>query len=319
MDKFFNSRNIIEVVLKWRIHLAIVIVATVVLSAFFSSPLFITPLFKSDAVIYPSNISPYSDENVTEQAVEVLQSRDIRDSVVKKFNLVRHWEIDSTAKIVKTLIQRAYKSKVQFSTTPYEAIKIEVLDPDPDTACQIINAILDYYTLKVRKLQKDKFKEVLGNYDFVLTKKKNYLDSLKARADTLGMKYGILEYSNQTREVMRAYLSGGKMNNPEVLRLKKNLESKGVEMLLLRDLIGMEAGSYSNMKFDADKALFNYNRNYSYTNVLSKPLPADKKYYPIRWLIVSVSTITTFILALLVIGLIENRHFFNIPTRKHAG
>ncbi|MCK9202955.1 MAG: hypothetical protein M0P58_00785 [Bacteroidales bacterium] len=319
MDKFFNSRHIIEVLIKWRIPLAIVIVATVVLSAFFSSPIFITPLFKSDTVIYPSNISPYSEENVTEQAVEVLQSRDIRDSVVKKFDLVRHWKIDSTSKIVRTLLQRAYKDRVQFSTTPYEAVKIEVWDPDPEIACDIINSILDFYNLKVRKLQKDKFKEVLGNYDYVLTKKKNYLDSLKARADTLGTKYGVLEYSNQTREVMRAYLSGGKAKNPEVLRLKKNLEEKGIEMLLLRDLIGMEAGSYSNMKFDADKALFNYNRNYSYVSMLSKPLPADKKAYPIRWLIVLMSTVATFVLSLLVIGLIENRHFFNIPTRKHAG
>jgi len=319
MDKFFNSRHIIEVLLKWRIPLLVVVAVTVACSAFFSSPLFITPLFKSDTVIYPSNISPYSDENVTEQSVEVLQSRDIRDSIVKKFDLVRHWEIDSTSKIIKTLIQRAYKQRVRFSTTPYEAVMIEVWDPDPEIACDIINSILEYYNLKVRKLQKDKFKEVLSNYDFVLAKKKAYLDSLKARADELGTKYGILEYSNQTREIMRAYLSLGKTYSPEVLRLKKNLEEKGVEMLLLRDLIGMEAGSYSNMKFDADKALFNYNRNYSYVNVLSKPLPADKKSYPIRWLIVSLSTITTFVLALLIIGLIENRHFFNIPSRKHAG
>jgi len=194
-----------------------------------------------------------------------------------------------------------------------------VWDPTPQISCDIINSILEYYNLKVRKLQKDKFKEVLGNYDFVLTKKKAYLDSLKSRADTLGSKYGILEYSNQTREIMRAYLSGGKTNSPEVLRLKRNLEEKGIEMLLLRDLIGMEASSYSNMKFDADKALFNYNRNYSYVNVLSKPLPADKKDYPIRWLIVSLSTIATFVLSLLIIGLIENRHFFKIPSKKHAG
>jgi hypothetical protein len=318
MDNFFNSRHIIEILIKWRIQLAIVIVGTVLCSAIFSSPFFITPLYKSDAVIYPSNISPYSDENVTEQSVELLQSRDIRDSVVKKFNLVEHWEIDSTSKIVKTLIQRAYKDRVVFSTTPYEAVKIEVWDPSPQTASDIVNSILDYYNLKVRKLQKDKFKEVLGNYDFVLNKKKAYLDSLKLRADELGTKYGILEYSNQTREVMRAYLSGGKTNSPEVLRLKKNLEEKGIEMLLLRDLIGMEAGSYSNLKYDADKALFNYNRNYSYVNVLSKPITPDKKAYPIRWLIVSLSTITTFVLALLIIGLIENRHFLKIPAKKHA-
>jgi hypothetical protein len=319
MDKFFNSRHIIEVLIKWRIQLFIVIVATVLCSAFFSSKLFITPLFKSDALIYPSNQSPYSEENSTEQSVEILQSRDIRDSVINKFNLIKHWKIDSTSKIVNTLIQRAYKQRVDFSTTPYQAVKIEVLDPDPQIACDIVNSILDNYNLKVRKLQKDKFREVLYNYDHILKIKKAYLDSLKARGEELGVKYGMLDYTSQTREVMRAYLSGGKMNNPEVLRLKKNLEEKGTEMLLIIDLISRESISYIDMKEDADKALFNYNRNYTYVNILSKPLPADKKFYPIRWLIVSVSTIATFVLSLLIIGLIENRHFFYIPSKNHAG
>jgi len=95
MDNFFNSKNIVDILLKWKLHLAIIVVVTVAVSAIISSPLVITPLYKSYTVVYPSNISPYSDENETEQMVQILQSRDIRDSVIMKFDLARHWKIDS--------------------------------------------------------------------------------------------------------------------------------------------------------------------------------------------------------------------------------
>ncbi|MCX6266409.1 MAG: hypothetical protein NTW16_03500, partial [Bacteroidetes bacterium] len=105
----------------------------------------------------------------------------------------------------------------------------------------------------------------------------------------------------------------------EVLRLKKNLEEKGVEVVQLRDLMGVEANSYSNMKLDAEKALFNYNRDYSYVNVLSKPFVADKKAYPIRWLIVVFSTLAAFFLAILIIGLIERSQFNGPSTVDNEG
>jgi len=318
MDNYFNSRHIIELFVKWRIQLAIVIVATVLLSAFFSSPIFIQPIYKSDVVMYPSNIAPYSEENVTEQSVEILNSRDIRDSVVKKFSLIKHWEIDSTSRIANTLLQRVYERRVKFWTTAYEAIKIEVRDPDPKMAVNIINSIVDNYNLKVRALQKAKAKEVYDNYEYVMKQKKAYLDSLKARADELGTKYGLLEYGSQTREIMRAYLSGGSRSS-EVLRLKKNIEEKGIEMLLLRDLIGNEASAYSTMKMEKDRALFVYKREYSYANLLSKPLLADKKTYPIRSLIVAVSTLATLFLSLIVIGIIENRKNIQLSFKKYVG
>jgi hypothetical protein len=319
MDNFFNSTRIVEIFVKWRIQLAVIVVVTILCSAFFSSPIFITPLYKSDVVIYPSNLAPYSEENVTEQSVEVLNSRDIRDSVVKKFSLFKHWDIDSTAKIAHTLMERVYERRVKFWTTAYEAIKIEVRDPDPKIARDIIYSIIDNYNLKVRSLQKAKAKEVYDNYEYILGQKKIYLDSLKARADTLGIKYGILEYSSQTREVMRAYLSGGRSNSPDVLRLKKNLEEKGIEMLMLRDLIGNESGQYSTMKMEKDRALFLYKREYSFVNLLSKPLLADKKSYPIRSLIVAVSALAALFFSLIMIGIIENRNTILSAFKKHVG
>ena len=170
-------------------------------------------------------------------------------------------------------------------------------------------------------MHKAKFGEVVQNYNFIMGVKKVYMDSLKTAAQELGTKFGILEYQAQTREVMRAYLStgGGSVRSAEAKAMKKNLEEKGGEMLVLAEMIRSESGTYSAMKMDADRALLDYNREYTYVNVLSKPFVSDKKAYPIRWLIVVFSTLAAFFLAILIIGLIERNKFQDLETDVNEG
>ncbi|MCX6306629.1 MAG: hypothetical protein NT040_16815 [Bacteroidetes bacterium] len=321
MDSFFNNKNIIDIVLKWKVQLVVVVVAAILLSVLFSSPIFITPLYKSNCLLYPSNISPYSDESETEQSVEIFQSRDIRDSLVKQFNLAKHWEIDSAYTHFESTLGWIYSQRVHVNKTPFEAVEIEIWDKDPMMARDLINAMLDAYNKKIRAMHKAKFGEVVSNYNYIMGVKKVYMDSLKARTQELGVKYGILQYEAQTREVLRAYLStgGGSVRSAEARAMKKNLEEKGGEMLVLGEMIKSESGTFSAMKLDADRALLDYNREYTYVNVLSKPFVADKKAYPIRWLIVVFSTLAAFFMAVLIIGLIERGKFRGLSTEGNEG
>ncbi|NQV01600.1 MAG: hypothetical protein HQ542_03065, partial [Bacteroidia bacterium] len=157
MEPFFNSKNIVDILFRWKIHLAVIVVLAIVLSVILSSPMIITPLYKSYAVAYPSNVAPYSDENETEQMIEILNSGDIRNSVIEKFDLAAHWKIDSNYKYFLSTLYWIYSKRVKINKTPNEAVNIEVLDPDPRMASDMVNAILDFYNLKVRKMHKDKF------------------------------------------------------------------------------------------------------------------------------------------------------------------
>lgn len=318
MDSYFNSRNLLDIMVKWKYQLAVVAVAGVLLSVFFSSPIFITPLFKSNAVLYPSNIAPYSDENETEQSIQIFQSRDIRDSLVKKFDLARHWGIDSGFKYFESTLVWEYSQRVKVSKTPYEAVEIEVWDQDPIMARDIINAMLEFYNTKIRKMHKQKFEEVVVNYRYIINLKKQELDSLTKVAKDLGQQYGLLDYPMQTREVMRSVLSGsGKVQ--EAQRLRKNLEEKGGERELLSGLMLAISKDYSTIKVDYDRAILDANRNYTYVNLLSKPFVADKKSYPIRWLIVALSTAAAVFLAIIIIGVIERRKYNQAFVARNEG
>lgn len=317
MNSFFNSKLILEILLKWKIHLVAIAIIAVLLSVFFSSPIFMTPLYKSYATLYPSNISPYSDESETEQMVQLLQSRDIRDSIIHRFDLASHWGIDSGYQYFKSTMEWEWSQKVHVGKISNEAVEVEVLDSDPQMACDIATAIVEYYNLKVRNLHREKFEEVVVNYNYIMQVKKGYLDSLKSRAQALGVEYGILQYEAQTREVMRAWFQN--KGSAEVQKYKKNLESYGGEMQLLSEMMRAESEGFSTLKLDADRALLDFHRKYTHANVLSKPFPADKKSYPIRWLIVVFSTMAALFLAILIIGVIEQRKFTGADAAGNQG
>ena len=311
MDKFFNSKHLVDILFRWKIHLAVIIVLTVVLAAILSGPMVITPLYKSYATVYPSNVAPYSDENETEQMIEILNSGDVRDSVIHRFDLAHHWKIDSNYKYFLTTLYWVWSQQVKIKKTPFEAVNIEVMDPDPRMACDMVNAIMEFYNKKVRSMHKEKFYEVVVNYEVIVNEKKRRIDSLRQRMQELGTKYGLMEYQAQTREVMRALLGTGNQSGrySEALKYKKNIEEKGSEMLLLQSLVEAETEEFALFKLDYDRALLDYNREYTHLNILTEPYVSDKKAYPIRWLIVVGSVIAVFLLSVIIIGIIERSRF----------
>ncbi len=49
-----------------------------------------------------------------------------------------------------------------------------------------------------------------------------------------------------------------------------------------------------------------HDRKFTYTNVITEPFVADKKSYPVRWLIVVITALASFFVALIAIMVIEN-------------
>lgn len=312
MESQFFQINLLKLLLKWKFHLAVIVFVAAGLAAIFSGKTFITPKFKSFAVGYPSNIAPYSDENETEQMLQVLQSKEISDSIIEKYNLPDHYEIDRNYKYYYTTLMYEYSQNVRISKTPYEGVSIEVMDKDAQIASDMVNSILYFYNKKVRQMHEEKFGEVVAMFERALVKKEAYLDSLNVRFTQLSTEYGLTDYTAQSEQVTKGFLKtmdgagATHVNDKEVKALKENIEAKGAEMIILQNLIASETVKYSNMKDEYEKAFMDYDRKFSYVNLISEPFPADKKAYPIRWLIVLISAMASFFVAFIVILILEN-------------
>ncbi|MBW7848521.1 MAG: hypothetical protein H3C41_10635 [Bacteroidales bacterium] len=314
MDNYFSNTSFVNLMLKWRKHLAVITIIGAVAGIIFSGSTFITPLYKSEAIAYPANINSYSDESQTEQMLQILQSQDIVDSMIQKFNLAAHYKIDPAYRYYQTALLTEYHQNVKISKTPYEAISIAVKDKDSQQAAEMAMEILRLYDRKIASLHKGKSLEVIHMYELQLATKKRLIDSLQSRLYVLGNEYGLIDYTAQSQEIMKGYLrtvygnNGANINTKGVMELKANIEKHGGELLTLLEMIQQEARTFVETKTELEQAQRFYNANLTYSNIISKPFPSDKKAYPVRWIVVSFSAIGAFLLALLAIFVIDARN-----------
>nr|NQU93036.1 hypothetical protein [Bacteroidota bacterium] len=235
MERYFTNMNILKLLFKWRIHLGAIVLLGIILAAIFSGPAFITPRFKSFAVVYPSNLQSYSEESESEQMLQWFQSSAIMNHIIKTFDLGERYGIDTSYQYYQSTVQYFYHENVKIAKTPFEAIQIEVFDKDPYVACAMVDSIISFFNKLVLKKHAEKYAETLDLMKYRLQLKELEMDSVAKALYTLRTKYEIVDYPNQSREVARGYLktvdgdNSSGINTSAVMRLKKNIEEKGGE------------------------------------------------------------------------------------------
>ncbi|TND07569.1 MAG: exopolysaccharide biosynthesis protein [Bacteroidetes bacterium] len=302
--------DLVRIALRRKLHLAVIIVSALVLGFVFSSEWFITPKYKSSAILYPSNLIPYSMETPTEQLLQLFQSADVRTMMVKRFELSKHYRVDTTAKAGQTALFMTYDENVSIRKTEFESVKIDVLDEDPSLAKSMVDSLIHFVNLKARNLQREKTREVVAIFKNQLTWKKKQMDSLGIILGELRVRYGLLDYKSQTKEVTKAYLKliGGNSTQARGIdSLLRHLEEKGGELVTASELLDKTRNDYSNIKAEYDKALSDLSKELTYSNVVTKPYKADKKSYPVRWVIMLTFAVSSIVLAMFLFAILDRR------------
>jgi capsule polysaccharide export protein KpsE/RkpR len=273
------------------------------------------PRYKSIAVVYPSNIAPYSDESETEQMLQWLTSKDVRDSVMNLFNLPKHYGIDSSYKYFASTMAYLYDKNVRISKTQFESIEITVTDRDPVVAKNIADAVIRFTDMKIRATHGKKYKEVVKSVEKELKIKNAEIDSVKEVMRQLTSTYGIYEITGQSQEITRGALrtvdgSGSGINTKDVLKLNEGMKEKGSDLLFLTSRIRDLSTEYSAIMLKYDLANYDANKEYTFINIISPPTVADKKSYPKRLLVMFYFVAATLLFGLISIAVIEQRHSF---------
>ncbi len=296
MDKYFNNESLFKVILKWKWHIVAVTIVAAIAGAIFSGPRFITPKFKSEAIVYPNGLSEFSDETYTEQMLQVMESQEIMDSVVEIFNLMEHYGIDRNYKYAKTALMGEYHDRVSISKTPYDAVKIKVLDKDPQMACNIANEIIRLYDVKFEIIHKTKKWENVRSFERQLKQKTDFIDSLSNELAKVTDEGNILNYQYLSKGNSTAFFSGNTDND------NSGNISKAIALV---EMIATETAIYSDVRQFYEEELRQAQGEMTYSNIISYPSVADKKATPVRWVIVALCGIGAFLLSILVVTAIE--------------
>lgn len=329
--KAFDSSGLISYLIKWYKPITIVCVAAVVLSAVFSSPFFITPKYKSTVVMFPTasnalsrallsertggrqDILEFGEQEQAEQLLQILNSSEIRDRVMKEHNLMEHYGIDTSSRHIMSRFVREYRKNIRFKRTEFMAVEITVMDKDPQKAADVANDIAALLDTVKNRMQKER---AIQGYNIVKKEFARLQSEIQHMEDSLTAlrKLGVHDYERQAQVISEQLAIAIAENNRRgAAALQEKLDvlaMYGGAYVSLRDALEHEKKQLSAIKARYDEAKVDAEQELPHKFIVDRAYKADRKSYPIRWLIVVISTLLTAFLAVLAIVIIENINRF---------
>ncbi len=317
----FDSTNFIYYIYQRRKPIIIVTLVAGILAAVFSAPFFIAPKFKSTVVLFPAttnsvsqalltektaytkDIMEFGKEEEAEQMLQLLYSDDIRSKIIKEFDLLEHYEIEENNKYKQNALHEEYNSNINFRRTQYMSVEISVLDTDPQIAADIANRIADLVDSSKTVIQQGRarqgFEIVKMEYDAIKEEIGMMEDSLKALR-----KLGIYDYEVQTAVLSEQYAQAvieTKLDLAQEIKEQLDLLAEyGGAYVAMRDNLSLRYVALNDLKMRYDAAKVDSEQSLSQKFVVNSAFPAEKKTYPVRWLIVAISMIGASLFTLLL-------------------
>jgi len=309
-SKSFDFKWLIGVVKSNLRLFVLVAVLSAIVGVVISLPVFMTPKYKSTAIVYPTNIQIYADESETEQLLQFFEASSVRDSVIEKFDLYEVYEIDADQENSRFYLLEEYRDNVRVSKTKYESVLLEVTSEDPQLAKDMADEVILQVNNKYDYVVNERSYLIAESFQKQLTYQKTVLDSLEALIGRISTENDVLDYGSQTRELVRGYVDALSQNgtagvNKDLAQLITNTQEKGSLVRMLQNLSYMGTMQYDflSKKYLEQKVLAE--GDLTYTDLIVEPEVADKKFWPVRWLVLVITVISALLFTLVMVLLFK--------------
>ena len=308
-----NSLDLLGFLWKNRKSILIIGFIAAVVSSFVA--LVIEEKFESTVTLYPSKtssvsfgeinnedqtVSKFGEEEEAEQMLQILESAKIREEIITKFDLLNHYEIDTTGKYIFTELNETYADNISFTRNKNGAVLITVLDKSPDTAALIANEIADLFDRTKNAMIHAR---AITDFNIKKEKLKKLESEMQSLRDTMSVlsSLGVVTadaYQGLTDAMLKARDQKTKNEYKQKLAMTEKfgslLKAFQIETEFLSERIATLKSSYEQAETDA-------NSFPSHKFTVEEASPAEKKSYPVRWLIVVLSSLSSVLFTCIVL------------------
>jgi hypothetical protein len=263
----------------------------------------------SDNIGDKQDVMQFGEEEQTEQMLQLLNSNKIKDRVIEEFDLLKHYKLDRDIKFQRTRLYKAFDNNISFRRTEYMAVMITVLDKDPIMAADIANSIANLLDSTKNVMQKQR---ALKAYEIVEAEYRQQLDYVTALEDSLTKlrQLGVHDYESQSEMIhqqLAMELAKNNMTGIKALQEQLDIMAKyGGSYVSIRDQLEYEKKLLSEKKSRLIFAKVDATEILPQKFVVDEAFPAEKKSYPIRWIIVVISTLSAFTLGILLLAVLDS-------------
>lgn len=320
----FHSGNLLVYLWQKRLPLILISFFAAVVSVVVS--LTLTPKFESKTILFPTSstsvsealvssnqfvsnkLLSFGEEEEVERMLQILYSDQIRERLVSKYDLFRHYDIDPSSKYSYTRLFATMDKNIRFRKTEFMSIEIRVLDHSPKVAADMANDIAILIDSTINNMQREKAREALA---IVQREYENLEDEIRQVEDSIRTirSMGLYDYETQSRVLNEAYVKAiAAGNNPQAGLIENKLKvlaELGQSYLSLQEFLRFENERLSHLKAKLLQAKVDAEQNLPHTFIVSKAYESEKKAWPKRSVIVLTATLSSFVLAIILLALLD--------------
>jgi capsular polysaccharide biosynthesis protein len=241
--------------------------------------LFIPKEYTSTAVIFPTESNSLDDairnpqfgyDVEADRLIQLLESRMIRDSIVKKFNLVKYYDLDRSDIDWDYKLTKKFQRDITFKKTEFMSVIISVRTRVPEMSAGIANEIIS-------QIGKIREKLLKSNVYLALSSLRKESDLMKSDLDSLA---GVVDRLTHNRSDVRQYVQTER--NISLIFDKKQMadDAEGKALQLVVDQYNTRLTWYYDVQTRLKSANLMSQRPLPSVYIIESAVPSFKKSYP---------------------------------------
>lgn len=334
----FNNESIklIAKIYTWRKKLILVTVIAAIVSL--ACTFLMSPQYKSTAIVFPSRTFSVSkllieqnqgaqedymdlgDEDDAEKLLQILNSTEIRTRIADQYDLWTNWDIEKNNVYAQHYLKLKWEDMVSFKRTNFVSIRIDVYDYVANRAADIANSIVAYADSVKFKMTKEVAKQALDitekEYKSTISRINELEDSLQSIKE-LGVLDNKSEIEAYSKSMAKAIEKGNESAQKKLQEKLDVLKKYGTAYDAVYADLKKYRLKYPIIKNKYDEAMVNYNNPMPSKFVVDKAIGNEKKAKPIRSLIVLISSVSAFLIALMYLLFIEKLSLLKSNVNKY--
>lgn len=301
--------------------------------------IFFTPATNSisKSILSDNNLEglmKFGDEEQIDQVLEMLLSDGLKDKVITKFNLIEHYGMRPDEKYAKTKARKKFTSNTDFKRTDFLAVRVSVTDENPVLAAEMANYISLALDSMRNNILQSRAKQAFNIISSQYQKKQSQVDSILYKLSEI-REQGVFDYKSQSEVLSEAYIKAQTQYQAElarvkvyeanksllpdttVIKAKGRLEAAKATYNSLRPTVenfGKLSGKYleyetlydkekealANLQLRFENAEVDFKKSIAQNFLIEKAQVPEKNAYPNKLLITFLSTLSAFIIAMLI-------------------
>lgn len=251
---------------------------------------------------YQWNFQAFGEEEQVETLLQILKSDRIRDKIINRYNLMEHYGISPNDAHPMYKVHSYYEGNFIFKRTEFNSVVINVMDADPQLAMDMANEIASLVDTTLWEMRQSRAQKAYEYLQMEFDSVTRVVADLNACIHNYNKK-GILNYDRQIERLTEAY---GKAILDRNEAAKKDIEKEiyilseySSEFIQCWSQYTNEIVRLDNTRTQMIQLKAEATHRVPNVMILDNAYKADKKAYPKKAIIVIISTMSAFILAVL--------------------